>query len=341
MIKGKILLVDDSPTTCMLLEDKLGEGGFMVCTAGNGVEALEHLKVFNPDVIITDVTMPEMDGFELCRNLKNDHRLSEVPVIMLTAATEEKEVLEGLGLGASDYIKKPFSPEELALRVNNLLRGAREKSRLQEMFSRHTSPEVMRVLLDSSDDLMLAGEEREIAVLFADIRGFTRMAAGAKPREIVSELNQILTVMSEAVIGEGGTLDKFLGDGIMALFGAPLKHDDDCLRAVRAAVSMQKVVGKINVGREAKGGRAMKVGIGVSTGAAVVGNIGSPRRMDYTAIGDCVNMAARLQGKAHGGQIIVTEEVRLQVDGQFSIESLGEATIKGKSDPVPIYQVLG
>jgi len=339
MIQGKILLVDDSPSTRMLLEDKLGENGYTVCAAENGREALELLQVFTPDVVITDVSMPEMDGFTLCRSLKEDARVKHIPIIMLTAATEEKEVLEGLGLGACDYIRKPFSPDELLLRVHNVLAGVREKTRLQEMFSRHTSPEVMRELLSRPDDLLLSGQLRDVTVLFADIRGFTPIVAMSEPRALVSELNQVLTIMSEAVIAEEGTLDKFLGDGIMAIFGAPLAHPDDCRRAVRAAVEIQRVMARTNAARESKGQRAMTVGIGITAGPAVVGNIGSPRRMDYTAIGDCVNIAARLQAKAFGGQIIVTEEVKTRVERDFDLEPLGDASLKGKADPLRIFAV--
>jgi adenylate cyclase len=340
MSQGKLLLVDDSPSIREILEDKLKEAGYMVYSAENGRHAIEIIADFTPDLVITDVSMPEMDGFALCRHLKQDPKVRDIPVIMLTAATEEKEVCEGLGLGASDYIRKPFSPAELILRVQNILKGAREKSRLQEIFARHTSPEVVRELLDRPEDLMLSGEIREVTVLFADIRGFTQLASGAGPDKIVRELNQYLTVMSEAVIAEEGTLDKFLGDGIMAVFGAPLKHEDDALRAVRAALKIQKEISEINDERERNGFQQMWVGIGISAGPAVVGNIGSPRRMEYTAIGDCVNVASRLQSVARGGQIIVSEEVYMNIYDQIMVEVLEAVSVKGKAKPINIYSVI-
>lgn len=340
MARGKILLVDDSPSIRLMLEDKLAEDGYTVHTAVNGRHAIDLLADFIPDLVITDVSMPEMDGFALCRNLKENPALRDIPVIMLTAATEEKEVCEGLGLGASDYIRKPFSPNELILRVENILKAAREKSRLQEVFSRHTSPEVVKELLNRPDDLMLAGEIREVAVLFADVRGFSQMVSGAEPEEIVRELNRNLTAMSESVISEGGTLDKFLGDGIMAIFGAPLRHEDDCCRAVRAALRIQEQIAEINRERESEGSRPMWVGIGITSGPAVVGNIGSPRRMDYTAIGDCVNVASRLQALASGGQIIISEQVYDKIKDEVQVEPLEAVTVKGKTESINIYNVI-
>jgi len=341
MACGNILLVDDSPSVRMLLEDRLSEEGYSVVAADNGRSALEALSDFLPDLVITDITMPEMDGFGLCRKLKEDANLKDVPVIMLTAATEEKEVCQGLGLGVSDYIRKPFSPTELILRVQNILRGTREKNRLKEVFSRHTSPEVVCELLEKPDDLMLSGELRQVTVLFADIRGFTRMVSGAEPAEIVSELNLNLTVMSEAVIEHGGTLDKFLGDGIMALFGAPLAHDNDDERAVRAAIEMQRKVKAINQERTSDGRVAMWVGIGIASGPAVVGNIGSNLRMEYTAIGDCVNMASRLQALARGGEIIISEDVFGKCPSELGASPLSPVVIKGKPDPVAVYSLMG
>ena len=195
-------------------------------------------------------------------------------------------------------------------------------------------------MLNQSEDLMLSGETREISVLFADIRGFTQMASKAKPVDVVKILNKYLTVMSEAVIAEGGTLDKFLGDGIMAIFGAPLKHDDDPLRAVRAAVRIQKEVDNINKKRLKSGEKIMQVGIGITMGSAVVGNIGSPRRMDYTAIGDTVNMAFRLQSVAQGRQVILSEEVSKSVFKDFQSKALEPVIVKGKSEPMNVFSLI-
>jgi adenylate cyclase len=340
MTQGKILLVDDSPSIREVLEDKISEAGYVVYSAENGKEAIGLLENFTPDMVITDVSMPEMDGFALCRYLKAEPRTRDIPVIMLTAATEQRDVLEGLGLGASDYIRKPFNPAELILRMNNILKGAQEKRRIQEIFARHTSPEVVQVLLDRPEDLMLSGEIRDVTVLFADIRGFTQLASGVEPNEIVRDLNLYLTVMSEAVLAEEGTLDKFLGDGIMAVFGAPLKQEDDTFRAVRAAVKIQKQVSEINDERMQKDLRQMWAGIGISAGPAVVGNIGSPRRMEYTVIGDCVNVASRIQSLAAAGQIIVSEDVYLKIYDKMMVEVLEAVSVKGKASPINIYSII-
>ena len=340
MCRGKIILVDDSPSVRVMLEDHLQAIGYTVYSADNGKRALELLREVTPELVITDVAMPEMDGFDLCRWLRDSPQFRDIPIIILTAATEEKDACEGLGLGAADYIRKPFSPRELILRVQNIMKGARDKKRLQEIFARHTSPEVVRELMNQSEELMLSGETREIAVLFADIRGFTKMASRLKPGDLVIQLNQYLTAMSEAVIAEGGTLDKFLGDGIMAIFGAPLKHDDDPLRAARSALRIQQRVGSINQEREPNGLLALQVGIGITVGTAVVGNIGSPMRTDYTAIGDCVNVAFRLQAIAQGGQIILSDEAYKRVYASFRAEALEPVIVKGKTEPIRIYSLL-
>ena len=238
MNQGKILLVDDSPSIRTMLEDQLQAGGYTVHSAENGKRALDLLRQVTPDLVITDVAMPEMDGFGLCRWLRDHYQFHDVPIIILTAATEEKDACEGLGLGAADYIRKPFSPRELLLRVQNILTGALEKKRIREIFARHSSPEVMHELLSQTEDLMLAGETREIAVLFADIRGFTRMASGANPVELVKQLNRFLTVMTEAVIREfaarsrlkvtpdaGGSPDAVLHGTILQEVVAPLTYN--------------------------------------------------------------------------------------------------------------------
>jgi adenylate cyclase len=340
MSSGNILLVDDSPSIRLMLEDQLTASGYGVYAAENGKRALELLCEVTPDLVITDVSMPEMDGFDLCRSLRESAQFRDVPIIILTAATEEKDACEGLGLGVADYIRKPFSARELILRVQNILTGAREKRRIREIFARHSSPEVVAELLSQTEELMLSGETREIAVLFADIRGFTPLASGTPPVDLVILLNRYLTVMSEAVIAQGGTLDKFLGDGIMAIFGAPLKHEDDALRSARAAIGIQKGVRKINQEREARGLGALQVGIGITLGPAVVGNIGSPMRTDYTAIGDCVNVAFRLQSIASGGQIILSETALRKIGPALNAKALDPVIVKGKTGPINIYSLL-
>jgi adenylate cyclase len=340
MEQGKILLVDDSASVRLMLADQLAACGYDVYAAENGRRALELLRQVSPDLVITDVSMPELDGFGLCRRLREDRVLREVPIIILTAATEEKDACEGLGLGAADYIRKPFSPRELVLRVQNIMKGAREKRRIEEIFARHSSPEVVRELLGQSEELMLAGETREIAVLFADIRGFSRLASTAHPVELVAQLNRYLTAMSEAVIEHGGTLDKFLGDGIMAIFGAPLKHDDDALRAARSAMALQERVKGINRELTGQGRAALEVGVGITVGPAVVGNIGSTMRTDYTAIGDCVNVAFRLQSIASGGQILVSAEVFARIRSELAADPLEPVIVKGQTSPIAIFSLL-
>jgi adenylate cyclase len=215
----------------------------------------------------------------------------------------------------------------------------RERKKLEGIFSKYVSPSVVDQLLSDPDMQMLGGKKQKITLLFTDIRGFTSMAEQMSPEEIVGLLNEYFSQMSELILTYQGTLDKFMGDAIMALYGAPIIKMDDSLRAVTTAVEMQKVVNQINESRAAEGLQTIAMGIGLNTGECIVGNIGSEKRLEYTAIGDSVNIASRLCSAAKGGQILISESTYLEMAEMIDVKVLDPINVKGKADALKIYEV--
>lgn len=216
----------------------------------------------------------------------------------------------------------------------------RERKRLETMFSKYVSPAVVDQLLVDPEMSALGGRRQKITLLFSDIRGFTRMSEQMSPEEIVELLNEYFSRMSDLILTYQGTLDKFMGDAIMALYGAPIIKMDDALRAVTTAVEMQQAVAEINGKRAARGQQTIQMGIGLNTGECVVGNVGSEKRFEYTAIGDAVNIASRLCSAAKGGQVLISESTLLELAEMIDVRTLEPITVKGKSEPLKIYEVL-
>lgn len=215
----------------------------------------------------------------------------------------------------------------------------RERKRLQGMFSKYVSASVVDQLLSNPDMQVLGGRKQKITVMFADIRGFTSMSERMAPEEVVELLNEYLSTMSDLILLYNGTLDKFMGDAIMALYGAPILNPDDALRAVTTAVEMQRAVIAINERRAAAGLTTIHMGIGLNTGDTVIGNIGSEKRLEYTAIGDTVNVASRLCSNAKGGQILISEETWMEITEMVEARALEPIRVKGKAEPIKIFEV--
>jgi adenylate cyclase len=338
----RILVVDDSPTVLAMIEDLLIAQGYVVHTANDGEQALIAVAAERPDMIITDVNMPRMSGLELARALKHDPHTRAIPVLMLTASVEEKDLVESLGMGVEDYVRKPFSPAEMQARIANILSRSHEKEVLRATFERYVAPEVVQELLGREEGPVLTGEKKNIVVFFCDIRGFTSLSEDTDAREVVAILNQVLTIVTEVIMKYRGTLDKFLGDGAMAVFGAPLAYGDEAERAVRAALELQSRMKMYNEGARASRRRSIELGIGIHAGEAVVGNVGSEQRVSYTAIGSCVNIAARLQALAAPGEIIVSRAIVNQAGvNRIEAEELTPVALKGLRDLFAIYAVVG
>lgn len=224
---------------------------------------------------------------------------------------------------------------------NEMVRSLREKEFYKSTLGRYVSKQVVDELKRDPTKLSLGGTRRRAAVLFADIRGFTAMSERLKPEEVVGIINAYFEALTEAIFRHDGTLDKFIGDCIMAVFGAPIARPDDAERAVRAALEMQARVARINRERATEGKGTVSIGIGINTGEVVAGNMGSSERMDYTVIGDHVNLAARLESNAEGGQILVSESTYQEVKDLFLFERLDALRVKGKSTPVEVFAVKG
>lgn len=336
---GRIVVVDDSAFARSVLEDGLTGRGYVVEAFEDPLEALAHVELTRPTVVVTDFQMPVLDGVELCKRLK-EGRARTVPVLILTAHDGEAKKLEGLHSGADDYVLKTASLDELVARIESVRRRVRESGRLRRLFARYTSAEVVDEILDHGG-VVLTGEKREVTILFADLRNFTSLAETLPAEEIVGLLNEALVRMSDAVIACGGTLDKFLGDGLMAVFGAPVWRDDDAARAVEAARRMQHAVHELNAERRRgkdPASRELDVGIGLNTGVVVAGTLGSERRSEYTCIGDAVNIASRFCSTARGGEILAGART-CDLAGRAGFEPLPPVTLKGKAQPVPVYRV--
>ncbi len=332
----KVMVVDDSMLACNLVQQGLQMLGYEVQAWQDPFLALEAVSTFSPSIVLTDLEMPGLDGVELCRRIKQGASQA-TPVMILTANDADVTRVHGLRAGADDYVHKGISMDELAARMENILKRTNETDRIRRLFARYTSDAVVDELLKSGE-VVLSGEKRDVTVLFADIRNFTSIAETYPPDQVMGLLNGVLGRLTDAVLAHGGTLDKFLGDGVMALFGAPVAHDDDAARAVRAALQMMESVKEQNTSGEHVA--PLELGIGINTGQVVAGSVGSARRLEYTCIGDAVNIAARLCSLAGGGEILVgASTAEKAARSGWTSEPLPPVKLKGKAQAVQLYRV--
>jgi adenylate cyclase len=313
---GSILVVDDDAVNRTLLARSLEALGHRVVTATNGREALEVLGHREPDIVLLDVVMPEMDGVTVLERIKADPALRAVPVIMISALEDFASVIRCIELGAEDYLQKPFDAVLLRGRIRAGLAKRRhqqlERARVRDVFARFLpEPVVDEVLSRADQDLRLGGVRVVSTVLFADLRSFMSFAERTPPDEVIAVLNRYFGEMSDAVLDHGGTLVGFLGDGLIAVFGAPIECDDHADRAVAAARDMlRNRLPRFNAWvREQGYGDGFRMGIGMSSGPLMSGNVGSERRLEYTAIGDTVNTASRIESltKELGHPVLLSE----------------------------------
>ncbi len=347
-IHGKILVIEDDRLNANFLEKFLTSVGHRVIKAFNGEDGLEKARREDPDLILLDVMMPGMDGFEVCARIRNDPRTKNIPVVIVTALHETQERIKGLEAGADDFLSKPYNIYELAARVRSLLRIKYQHDELErrnklfyKVIRRYVAPEVSeQILQDPVRYLKLGGENRRVTTLFADIRGFTRYAQTHRPDRVVQLLNLVFKELTDVVFKWRGTFDKYLGDAIMAIYGAPISYHDDVLRAIRTALDMQAAFRALRERWEDEEERRLGLGIGIHTGEAVVGNIGTELLMDYTAVGDAVNVAQRLEELATGGQILISAETFDLVRRRTSVRFYGERVLRGRREATRIYELL-
>ncbi len=341
----KVLVADDNANSRELVKDIIESIGYEAVQATDGPNALIAAQTQAPDLIILDVNMPGMSGFEVCAALKSDPQLAQIPILMLTALADVENRVTGLGLGADDYLSKPFSPRELAARVNARLRTKAEaddlrktKELVRQTFERFVSPSVVERLLQDPTQIKLGGQIQEVTVFFADLEGFTSISERTEPEKLLGILNMYHALIVTVVQSYAGTVDKFIGDGVMALFNTPLPQADHAMRAVRAALHIRAALPEFY--RQFEPEYQMRVNFGIHTGPAVVGNVGTTNLMNFTAVGDTVNLAARLQDLSSGGRIFISEACYRHIQEPINLAPIGYQTVKGRSEAVMVYEVL-
>jgi adenylate cyclase len=341
----KVLVADDNPNSRQLVKDILESLGYEPILAIDGPGALAAAQAQVPDLIILDVNMPGMSGFEVLAILKSDETLSKIPILMLTALADVDNRVTGLGLGADDYLSKPFSPRELAARIDARLRTKAEadnlrqtKEMIRQTFERFVAPSVVEKLLQDPTQVKLGGQLQEVTVLFSDLEGFTSLSEHTPPEMLLGILNQYHALVVTMIQSYGGTVDKFLGDGVMALYNTPLPQPDHALRAVKTALHIRSAL--LDFYNQFDVEYQIKLNFGIHTGMAVVGNVGTQQIMEFTAVGDTVNLASRLQGLGEQGQILISQATYNQIKEQVTTNPIGNQFVKGRREPVMVYEVL-
>jgi adenylate cyclase len=336
-----VLVADDDKGVRELLQAYLESSGCRVITASNGTGALEVLAHQAVDLALLDISMPGKSGLEVCRAMRAERRTRLVPVMIVTAHDSER--LEAIDSGADEFLGKPLDSVILLTRARSLLRLRKLHLELEQSnellaraLHRFVSKEVAEaVLAEPERYLRLGGESRLVTVLFADIKGFVRYTENHSAAEVVAALNGIFPILTRAVFDHGGTFDKYIGDAVMAFFGAPVPQADGPRRAVEAACDMQRAFAAKAPELGLDSGE-IALGIGVHTGEAVVGNIGSDSVMDYTVVGDAVNIAQRLQEEAWPGQILVSQAA-YEAAGKPPAHTLGDRHLSGRAGRVAVY----
>ena len=360
--RGTILAVDDYLVNRQKLQRLLTQFGHTVLLAENGKQALEALTHQPVDLMLLDIMMPEMDGYQVLAHLKEHNLLSNLPVIVISALDEMDSVVKCIEMGAEDYLPKPFDPVLLKARIGACLEKKRlhdlereQRQQLSELnkeleiknhfirktFGRYLSEEVVSSILESPEGLTLGGEKRTVTIMMTDLRGFTAIGERQSAETVVSMLNIYLNIMTDIIFKYHGTIDEFIGDAILAMFGAPVQREDDASRAVTCALEMQLAMQEVNRINASAGYPEMAMGIGINTGSVIVGNIGSHKRTKYGVVGRNVNLTSRIESYTVGGQIFISECTLaacgpiLRIDGQM------EVMPKGVKEPITIYEVGG
>ncbi len=336
---GTILLADDNRVNRLLLARGLEQQGHTVIFAEHGREALELLRSRQFDLLLLDVLMPELDGYQVLAELKADPQLRDLPVIMTSALDELDSVVKCVEMGAEDYLNKPINAVLLNARINASLEKKRLRDQQRELISKFATREVAEELLASG--FSLGGKHVEASAMFCDIRSFTTIAEAREPAETIELLNDYYTLMMDAIGGEGGVVNQMVGDGLMAIFGAPVPREDHRRRAVLAARQMVAMIGLFNEEQATQGKVQIRIGVGVASGNVIAGYTGTAHRATYTCVGDTVNVAARLesQTKVLERPILIDENTRRGLGDDIPVEAQGELEMKGKTAPVTVYSV--
>ncbi len=362
-VKPKILVVDDVPQNVRLLEAVLVSNGYVVSSASSGPEALEMVAAELPDLVLLDIQMPGMNGYEVCRRLPADPSTRFLPVVMVTSSDTEVRV-NAIEAKADDFITKPFDQQELLGRVRSLVRikqyhdtiesqaaeltelnmnlegrVAEQVEELERMsrLRRFLSPTLAELILSQGEEI-LESHRREIAVLFADLRGWTAFSVNTEPEEVMGVIRDFHTAMGNLIVQFEATVGWFAGDGLMVWFNDPIPCSEPAARAVRMALDMRSAMAELT-SRWRRRGHELDFSVGIGLGYATLGRIGFDGRYDYGAVGTVMNLASRLCDEAEHGQILVSERVFSEVEHLVEAEPAGELTLKGFAKPVAAFSV--
>ena len=359
-----ILAVDDQPQNLRLLDAVLAPRGYRIVTASSGEQALEKLSEAVPDIVLLDVVMPGIDGYEVCRRIRNNPATAFLPVVMITASGDQEKI-SSIRAGADDFVSKPFNQGELLARVASLARvkryhdtinqqadelkrwNAELESRVQAQVEdlqrvnrlrRFLSPQLVELVIDSGNEDFLRSHRREIVVVFCDLRGFTSFAESSEPEEVMGVLHEYHEALGKLIFAYGGTLERFTGDGLMVFFNDPLPVDDAPERALRMSVAMRERVRVLAEGWQRRG-HDLALGIGIAQGFATLGRIGFEGRFDYAAIGSVTNLAARLCGAAGPWQVLASQRVFHAAEPVADGKQVGELDLRGFSRPARVFEI--
>ncbi|MBV8191523.1 MAG: response regulator [Alphaproteobacteria bacterium] len=357
---ARILVVDDVADNVEILRMRLGSLGYEVVTAEDGEQALAKVRADLPDLILLDIMMPKIDGLEVVKRLKADSALPFIPVILVTAKANPKDVVAGLDAGGDDYLTKPIDHGALVARVRAMLRikalhdevqalnqglAAKVKAQVEELerigrLRRFLAPQLAQAIVSAGDEKVLENHRREVVAMFCDLRGFTAFAETSEPEDIMQVLAEYHGAVGPLIRQHEGTLDRFTGDGMMVFFNDPLPCPDAPQRAARLALAMRDAVGNL-VPAWTRRGYRLGFGVGMAQGYATLGRIGFEDRFDYTAIGAVINLAARLCSTAEDGQVLASGRLVDAIEELAEIAILGERELRGMSRPVTIYNLIG
>jgi adenylate cyclase len=338
-LSGSILVVDDNRMNRLMLARGLEPQGHRVSFAEHGRQALEMLQNHDFDLILLDIEMPEMNGYEVLEQLHASPYWRDIPVIMISAVDEIDSVVKCIEMGAADYLNKPFNPVLLKARVNASLEKKRLQDKQRELFRKFATDEVAEELLTS--DFSLGGKLVDATVLFVDIRAFTTLAESQSPEDTIELLNAYYAMIIHATASEGGMVSLMAGDGLMSIFGAPLPREDHRQQSVKAAMQMIELIDLFNQEQAMLQRAPITIGIGIASGPVIAGFVGTQRRATYTCIGDTVNLASRLEAhtKVVGQSILIEENTRLGLDPGIQVVPQGEVKLRGKTQAVHIFSV--
>ena len=353
----RVLLVDHSPDDRLLMSLYLRRSGVEILTASNGEEALQIAAAKLPELVVLDLMMQGMSGFEVCKRIKSNPATALTPVVFLTSTDNREDRIKGLQAGADDFFSKPVQRDEFLVRVKSLL--ATHQARKQEATAKRTAtdaPETLqaferdvprrlvdRILATPEVDGQAPGGYQsrfDAVILFADLRGFTRMAEQLSPAQVVLLLNQYFSLLTEVAYRYEGVIFNMAGDSLLVGFGVPIEQPDAAGRAIKCGYEMLSAFETLSVDWKTEYGLETGLGVGVNKGEVVAGNVGSPAYMSFTIIGDAVNIASRLMQRARAGELLLSDRVMeaLQAAGvKVDAISLPPLTLRGRTEPIGLY----